>query len=285
LDKSLGVIARQSALKVIEKSPEIHLVCPVLLNTGDKEYESLLKESTIIVIDGCMTRCATKLIDKRNLQINKKFFIPDMSKKFKIKPGKELVLTEEGFRLADQIALDILDFVNESKEQKPVEHREIGEIEYFKAVVDKFHFHVPKTGYYFNENDCWIKPEGNKALMGISDFLQKQAGDIIMVELPELGLEVEQFDDIGNFESTKTVLQLISPGSGKICAINKELDKAPELVNQDCYGKGWFIEIELKDFDADKDLLMDGPAYFPYMQKKIEQERLKREKKDIQPQK
>jgi glycine cleavage system H protein len=228
-----------------------------------------------------MTRCATKLIDKRNLQINKKFFIPDMSKKFKIKPGKELILNEDGFRLADQIALDILDFINESKDKKPIEQREIGEIDYFKAVVDKFHFHVPKMGYYFNENDCWIKPEGNRALMGISDFLQKQAGDIIMVELPEMGLEVEQFDDFGNFESTKTVLQLISPGSGKICAINKELENAPELVNQDCYGKGWFVEIELKDFDADKELLMDGPAYFPYMQKKIEQERLKREKKGV----
>ncbi len=272
LDKSLGVVARNVALKLIEKNPDIELICPVLLNTGDEKYEELLKESDIIVIDGCMTRCATKLLDERSLRPGKKIFTPDMVKKYKLNPGKSLILDEEGQKLAEFIASEILESLKES-EGEVAEIRELEEIEYFETTVDKFRFRVPKSGYYFNENDCWVKPMGKKALMGISDFLQNMASDIIFVEFPEIGLEFEQFDDIGSFESIKIVLQLITPASGKVVAVNKELEKSPELLNQDPYGKGWFVEVELKNFEEDKELLMDGPAYFEYMKKKIEEER------------
>lgn len=282
IDKTLGVIARHVSFDIIEKNPDIELICPVLLNTDDQKYEEILKESDIIVVDGCMTRCATKLIDKRNLKISKKIFIPDMVKKYQIKVAKSLKLNEQELDFAENIALEILDSLKESKEMGIIEAREIGEIEYFEKVVDKFHFKVPKIGYFFNENDYWIKPEGNKALIGVSDFLQRKAGDIILVELPQIGQEIEQFDDFGNIESVKIVLQIISPGAGKIIAVNKELEKSPELMNQDPYGKGWFAEIELSNFEEDKELLMDGPAYFEYMQKKIEEERrrTKKEKDD-----
>ncbi|MGQ9722494.1 MAG: putative zinc-binding protein [Candidatus Jordarchaeum sp.] len=272
LDKSLGVVARDVALKLIEKNPDIELICPVLLNSGDEKYEELLRESDIIVIDGCMTRCATKLIDERSLRPSKKIFTPDMVKKYKLKPGASLILNEEGQKLAESVASEILDYLKESEEGF-AEVRELGEIEYFETVVDKFHFRVPKSGYYFNENDCWVKLEGKKAFMGISDFLQNMASDIIFVEFPEIGLEFEQFDDVGTFESIKIVLQLITPASGKVVAVNKQLEQAPELLNKDPYGKGWFIEVELKNFEEDKELLMDGPAYFEYMKKKIEEER------------
>ena len=93
--------------------------------------------------------------------------------------------------------------------------REFREQEYFNVSIDKYYFTVPKEGYFFNENDCWIKTNRNTALIGISDYLQNAASDIMFVDLPEIGMDVEQFDDVGSFESTKTVLQLISPGSGK----------------------------------------------------------------------
>jgi glycine cleavage system H protein len=229
LDKSLGVVTRNAALKVIEKDPDIELICPVLLNTGNEKYEEILKESDVIVIDGCMTRCATKLIDQRSLKPRKKIFTPDITKKYKLKPGKSLILNEEGQKLAECMATEILDYLKESMEEV-TEVRELGKIEYFETTVDKFHFRVPKSGYYFNENDCWVKPEEKKALMGISDFLQNMASDIIFVESPEIGLEFEQFGDIGTFESIKIVLQLITPASGKVTAVNKELEKSPELL-------------------------------------------------------
>jgi len=273
LDKSLGVIARKVALKVIEKDPKIELICPVLLNTGDNNYEELVKSSKLILIDGCMTRCVTKLTEKRDSKIFMKILIPDMSKKFKIKPCTTLTLDEENEKLVDLISDLIIEELNKSEEEEVSASRKMEELDYLDITVDKYYFRVPKVGYYFNENDCWIKPEGKKALIGITDYLQNAASDILFVDLPEIGMEIEQFDDVGSFESTKTVLQLISPGSGKINAVNKELGDHPEYLNQDPYGKGWFFELELKNFEEDKELLMDGPNYFEYMKNKIMKEK------------
>ena len=273
MDKSLGVIARSVALKLIEKLPEIQLICPVLLNTGDEKYENFIKSTKIIVIDGCMTRCATKLVEKREKKPFKRIFIPGMSKKYKIKPRKELMLNEINEKLAELIMEGISEELGEVEVKEVLKSREFEILDFFEITVDKYYFKVPKEGYYFNENDCWIKPEGKTALLGISDYLQNAAADILFVEFPEIVSEIEQFDDAGSFESSKTVLQLISPGTGKIIRINNALENNPELMNQDPYQRGWFIEIELKDFEEDKELLMNGPDYFEYMKEKIMKEK------------
>jgi glycine cleavage system H protein len=143
--------------------------------------------------------------------------------------------------------------------------------------MDKWTFRVPKDCLY-NENDCWAKLNGNTATIGITDFLQNMASDIIYVDLPETNTSVEQFDEVGSFESTKTVLDLISPVAGIVKEVNEELQLKPELVNQDPYGKGWFVKIEVKDFEADKENLLSSEAYFEIMKKKLEVERQKRKK-------
>ena len=273
MDKSLGVIARSVALKLIEKRLEIQLICPVLLNTGDEKYENFIKSTKVIVIDGCITRCATKLVEKREKKPFKRIFIPDMSKKYKINPSKEIMLNEENEKLAEQIMEEISEELGEVEVKVVLKTREFEILDFFEITVDKYYFKVPKEGYYFNENDCWIKPEGKTALLGISDYLQNAAADILFVEFPEIGSEIEQFDDAGSFESSKTVLQLISPGTGKITRVNKTLENKSELMNQDPYQRGWFIEIELRDFEEDKDLLMNGPDYFEYMKEKIMKEK------------
>jgi len=273
LDKSLGVIAREVSLKVIEKNSDVQLICPVLLNNGDEKYETLIQTAKIIIINGCMTRCPTKLIEERKLKPFKQIMIPDMSKKYKVKPTKDLILNEENIKLAELIANEIITDLNKINQEKENNIREFQEQEFFDITVDKYYFTVPKEGYFFNENDCWIKPEGNTALLGITDYLQNAASDILFVDLPELGDEIEQFDDTGSFESSKTVLQLISPGSGRIIAINKRLEQNPELMNQDPYRKGWFVEIELDNFEEDKELLMNGSEYFDYMKNKIMKEK------------
>ena len=273
LDKSLGVIAREVSLKVIEKMRDVQLICPVLLNNGDKRYENLIQTAKIIIINGCMTRCSTKLIEKRKLKPFKQIMIPDMSKKYKVKPTKDLILNEENIKLAELIADEIIIDLKKSDQEKDINIREFQEQKYFDITVDKYYFTVPKEGYFFNENDCWIKPEGNTALLGITDYLQNAASDILFADLPELGNKIEQFDDVGSFESSKTVLQLISPGSGRIIAINKSLEQNPEYLNQFPYQKGWFVEIELDNFEEDKELLLNGPEYFDYMKNKIMKEK------------
>lgn len=273
LDKSLGVIAREVSLKVIEKTSDVQLICPVLLNNGDKRYENLIQISKIIIINGCMTRCPTKLIEKRKLKPFKQIMIPDMLKKYKVKLTKDLILNEENVKLAELIADELIIDLKKSDQEKDINIREFQEQKYFDITVDKYYFTVPEESYFFNENDCWIKPEGNTALLGITDYLQNAAADILFVELPELGSKIEQFGEVGSFESSKTVLQLISPGSGRIIAINKSLEQNPEYVNQDPYRKGWFVEIELDNFEEDKELLMNGPEYFDYMKNKIMKEK------------
>lgn len=143
--------------------------------------------------------------------------------------------------------------------------------------VDKWTFRVPVDRFY-NENDCWAKPDGNVVAVGITDFLQNMVGDIIYVQLPTSGTMVGQFDEAGSFESVKSVLDLLSPVSGVVKEINEALGQKPELVNQDPYGRGWFVRIEVEDFEADKENLLRPEAYFAVMKRKIETERLKLKK-------
>ena len=147
----------------------------------------------------------------------------------------------------------------------------------FEIKVDKWTFKVPKDRFY-NENDCWAKLDGKVATVGITDFLQNMTSDIIYVELPEIGTEVEQFGDAGTFEAIKTMLDLISPVAGIIREVNEKLRERPELMNQDPYGEGWFIKVEVKDFEADKENLLGPDAYFEVMKRKIEAEHKKLKK-------
>jgi len=143
--------------------------------------------------------------------------------------------------------------------------------------VDKWTFCVPLDRFY-NENDCWAKLDGNIATMGITDFLQSMAGDIIYVDLPKLGNEVGQFDEVGSFESVKTVLDLLSPAGGVVREVNEKLRQRPELVNQDPYGEGWFVKVEVRDFELDKENLLGPDAYFEVLKRKIEAEKSKMKK-------
>ena len=146
--------------------------------------------------------------------------------------------------------------------------------ELFEIHVDKWTLKVPRDRVY-NENDCWAKLDGNVATLGITDFLQNMASDIIYVELPDRGTEVEQFDEAGSFEAIKTMLDLISPVSGVVQEVNEALRGQPELVNQDPYGKGWFVKIAVENFEADRENLIDASAYFEVLKRKVEAERLK----------
>ena len=148
---------------------------------------------------------------------------------------------------------------------------------FLEIKVDKWTFRVPKNRFY-NENDCWAKIDGNLATVGITEFLQNMVGDVIYVNLQTLGTIVEQFDEVSSFESVKTVLDLLSPVSGVVKELNEELRQKPELVNQDPYSKGWFVKIEVKDFEADKENLLGPEAYFDVMKRKIETEKLKLKK-------
>ena len=145
-------------------------------------------------------------------------------------------------------------------------------MEHLQLKVDKYTFTVPK-GLFYNENDFWARIEGKIATVGITSYLQNHLSDIIFVSLPQIGIKIEQFGEAASFESVKAALDVISPVSGSVVEVNNELVNSPDLANSDPYGRGWFVKIELTDFESDKENLIDAEGYFEVMKKKVEKER------------
>ncbi|WP_112181765.1 MULTISPECIES: glycine cleavage system protein GcvH [Paraliobacillus] len=105
---------------------------------------------------------------------------------------------------------------------------------------------LPKDLRYSEEHE-WVKVEGNKVRIGITDHAQDELGDIVFVELPEEGDDIESDEPFGSVESVKTVSELYAPISGKVVEVNEELDDSPEFVNESPYDKAWMVVIEPSD--------------------------------------
>jgi len=117
----------------------------------------------------------------------------------------------------------------------------------------------PADFKYTKEHE-WIKVDGSAATIGITDHAQNSLGDIVFVELPKLGAEIEQGKAFGTVESVKAVSDLVAPVSGEVLAVNQAVIDAPETVNEDPYGEGWLIRIRLSD-PSEVDSLLDVAAY------------------------
>ncbi len=118
---------------------------------------------------------------------------------------------------------------------------------------------LPKDFRYSEEHE-WVKTEDGNVRIGITDFAQSELGDIVFVELPEVGDEIKTDEPFGSVESVKTVSELYAPLSGKIVEINSELEDSPELVNESPYEKAWMIIVEPQD-TGEIDKLMTAEKY------------------------
>ena len=112
---------------------------------------------------------------------------------------------------------------------------------------------------YSKEHE-WVRVEGNNGTVGITDFAQKELGDIVYVDITTIGDTVAKDAVFGTVEAVKTVSDLFLPVSGKVLELNKDLDATPEAVNSDPYGKGWIVKIEISNA-AELDSLLDAEAY------------------------
>ncbi len=118
---------------------------------------------------------------------------------------------------------------------------------------------IPEDLRYSAEHE-WVRVEGTRVRVGITDYAQDALGDIVFVDLPTVGSTVEAGGQMGELESTKSVSELYAPVAGTITAVNDALAGGPERINQDPYGEGWICEIELAP-DADQAALLDAAAY------------------------
>ncbi len=119
--------------------------------------------------------------------------------------------------------------------------------------------------YYYTKDHEWVKVEGEQATVGITDFAQKQLGDVVYVEMPEVGTQLEFHQSLGVIESVKAVSDVYSPISGEVVGLNTELNDSPELVNQDPHGKGWIIRIKIKD-ESEIQKLMSAADYETFLE-------------------
>ncbi len=115
-------------------------------------------------------------------------------------------------------------------------------------------------GVKYTKKHEWARPEGSIAVVGLSDYAQDKLGEIVFVELPDVGTEVEAGKGSAVIESVKAVADLYAPVDGKVTEVNEDLLDQPELINSDPYGEGWVYKVEVKD-ESQFDELMDVPAY------------------------
>nr|WP_230087631.1 glycine cleavage system protein GcvH [Alicyclobacillus mali (ex Roth et al. 2021)] len=123
---------------------------------------------------------------------------------------------------------------------------------------------IPEGLKYSREHE-WVRVEGSRAYIGITDYAQDELGDIVYVELPDKGAEVRAGDTFGTVESVKTVSDLYAPVSGRVVEVNESLADAPEKVNESPYEEAWMIVVEMSD-PSELEALLDGEAYRQHIQ-------------------
>ncbi len=123
----------------------------------------------------------------------------------------------------------------------------------------------PEELLYTKDHE-WIRVDGTTGAIGITDHAQKELGDIVFVELPQIGAHLTAKESLGTVESVKAVADIYSPVTGEVTAINPKLQNAPELLNSDPHGEGWLIQVALRD-RSETESLMSAEEYEAYLKK------------------
>jgi glycine cleavage system H protein len=143
--------------------------------------------------------------------------------------------------------------------------------DFLETLVDKFTFKVA-TDRFYNREGVWVKPEGGRVRIGLSDFLQQRSGDVAFAEVKPQYTALTSGEEVAVIETIKVNISLTSPVSGKVVEVNPAMEMAPEAINQDPYGVGWLAVIEATDWETDRARLLDAQAYFAQMKVEAENE-------------
>lgn len=119
----------------------------------------------------------------------------------------------------------------------------------------------------YSDDDEWVRRDDDSAAIGITDYAQQQLGDIVFIELPEMGTVIDKGEPFGVIESVKAVSDLCAPISGVVAEVNEALGDRPEIMNEDCYGEGWIIAVENTD-DDEYELLLDPTSYRKHVEER-----------------
>jgi len=261
MDKVEGAVSREVGLQVADATGGV-VICPVLLHHAPARYEKALAENALIVVDGCGTRCASRLAAEVGAKPVQKVLVSKIAKASGRQLEASLRLGTGEMALAEDIVATVIAMLSAPTAPAPSAVAWDAPTDFLVAVFEKFEFRTPRQGYWFSENDTWVRVAGNRARVGVSDYLQQQLTDVQYFDPPSIDAPVEQFGTLGEVESTKAVFELIAPVSGTVVAVNMVVvEESPQLVNEDPYGEGWLVEVELGAWEEERQLLLDGPAY------------------------
>jgi glycine cleavage system H protein len=271
LDKPEGSVAREVAIRVASATSS-EIICPVLLNRAPARYKKVLGESALIVVDGCSTRCATKLASRLEAKVDRRVLVSDAVRTSGRPLESALSLGPGGLALAQTIVDEVVRNLN-----TPAAVAELGTVfepptEFLTVTHDKFEFRIPVVDYLFNENDVWARAADGVARVGISDYMQQKLTDISYFDPPKADGVVDQFGELGSLESAKAVFEIISPATGTIAVINPAVIANPALINEDPYGSGWLVEMKLSSWPQDQEMLIDPAAYAEVVKRKATEE-------------
>lgn len=132
--------------------------------------------------------------------------------------------------------------------------------EFLETTVDKFTFRV-KRGCWYSAEGVWVQPEGDRARLGLSDFLQQSSGDMAFVEVQPPGTGLKVGDELASVETMKVQMEVSSPLSGTVIEVNERLETSPELVNEDPYGGGWLAVIDPGAWETERASLLSDEQY------------------------
>jgi glycine cleavage system H protein len=143
--------------------------------------------------------------------------------------------------------------------------------DFLETTVDKFTFKVATDRFYTSEG-IWVKKENGRVRIGLSDFVQQRSGDVAFAEIKPAGTVLEAEEEVAVIETIKVNVTYTSPLNGIIVEVNPAMNDSPEAINQDPYGTGWLVVMEVTDWEAERGRLLDPQAYFKTMKALAEEE-------------
>ena len=260
-DRPGGKISRLVAEHVLLVDPSIIIGSIGALSSERPGEIKDLRSSTVVCIDGCSVKCASKMVEKYNTREFESIEISSLPDLEKLETG-EKVTTVAGMILEFWTA-ELASIVKTADAEQ-------SEGDFLTEVIDKFILRV-KNGLLYSDNDFWVQREGDLVRIGLSDLLQQMVSDVYFVELAEIGTHVEFGDELGSFESSKIAMEIISPLSGTVIEKNNLLEDNPEFVNEYPYEKGWLYVIQPDD-SSELDLLKTADEYLAYGVEKAKHE-------------